>query len=98
MTNPACLQTTVVMGELGVGHTDPAAPALDVLSTLLNGFGGSLFEEIRSRQVRWLRLPSHCASLPCACAAALELHGSLPEAVLHRDQEAASRCRSWPGS
>ena len=32
-------------------HTHPDAPALEVLSSLFNGFGGSLFEEIRSRQV-----------------------------------------------
>ena len=35
-------------------HTHPDAPALDVLSSLFNGFGGSLFEEIRSRQVSLL--------------------------------------------
>lgn len=46
------MQTSIAIGELGVDHTHPDAPALDVLSSLFNGFGGSLFEEIRSRQVR----------------------------------------------
>ena len=41
----------MAVGELGVSRTDPDAPTLDVLTDVLNGFGGSLFNQIRSRQV-----------------------------------------------
>lgn len=44
-------QASIAMGELGVSRTDPDAPALNVLTDILNGFGGSLFNQIRSKQV-----------------------------------------------
>lgn len=45
------VQASIAVGELGVSRTDPDAPTLDVLTDVLNGFGGSLFNQIRSRQV-----------------------------------------------
>ncbi|KAK9809719.1 hypothetical protein WJX73_009490 [Symbiochloris irregularis] len=47
---PGSSQASLASGELGVSRTDPDAPALDILSDILNGFGGSLFDQIRSRQ------------------------------------------------
>ena len=47
----AFVQASMAMGEIGVARTDPDAPALDVLTDILNGFGGSLFNQIRSKQV-----------------------------------------------
>ncbi len=45
------LQASVVMGEIGVQMSDPDTPALDILNEILNSFGGSLFNEIRSKEV-----------------------------------------------
>ena len=45
------LQASIAGGELGILRTSPDAPGLTLLSELLNGFGGSLFDGIRSRQV-----------------------------------------------
>lgn len=39
------------MGEVGISLSDPDAPALDVLNEIFNSFGGSLFNELRSREV-----------------------------------------------
>ena len=46
------LQATVAMGEIGVQMSDPDTPALDILNEILNSFGGRLFNEIRSKEVR----------------------------------------------
>jgi zinc protease len=46
---PGLAQATVVAGEPGVSISDADAPALDVLSTALNSFGGTLFDAVRSR-------------------------------------------------
>jgi zinc protease len=46
---PGLAQASVVAGEPGVGIADSDAPALDVLSTALNSFGGALFDAVRSR-------------------------------------------------
>lgn len=49
---PGLKQATVALGEPGVGLKDPDSPALDVLTSVLNNFGGRLFNQIRSREVR----------------------------------------------
>ncbi len=49
---PGLTQATVALGELGVTLLDPDHFALDVLNDILNSFGGKLFDEIRSREVR----------------------------------------------
>ena len=49
---PGLTQATVALGELGVTLMDPDHFALDVLNDILNSFGGKLFDEIRSREVR----------------------------------------------
>lgn len=49
---PGLKQTTIAMGEPGVQLRDADAPALDVLTSVLNNFGGRLFNQIRSREVR----------------------------------------------
>ena len=38
------------MGEGGVAVTDADTPALSLLGELLNGFGGTLFDELRTRE------------------------------------------------
>jgi zinc protease len=43
-------QSSVLIGQLGGLASDPSYPALDVLNGVLNGFGGRLHNEIRSRQ------------------------------------------------
>eukprot|EP00899_Mesostigma_viride_P013926 jgi/Mesvir1/22534/Mv18553-RA.3 len=40
----------VAMGELGTQLQDPDTVPLDVLNGILNGFGGRLFDQVRSRQ------------------------------------------------
>ena len=50
---PGLKQATVALGEPGVGLRDPDSPALDVLTSVLNNFGGRLFNQIRSREVRF---------------------------------------------
>lgn len=42
----------MAVGEVGVSLKDPDDYALDVLGDILNSFGGRLFDQIRSRQVR----------------------------------------------
>jgi predicted Zn-dependent peptidase len=51
---PGLKQATVALGEPGVGLKDPDSPALDVLTSVLNNFGGRLFNQIRSREVRFV--------------------------------------------
>ncbi len=47
---PQLTQSYVLMGHLG-GQLDSADyPALDVMNNVMNGFGGRLFNELRSRQ------------------------------------------------
>jgi zinc protease len=43
-------QSNVLMGHLGGELNSPDYPALTVLNGVLNGFGGRLFNELRSRQ------------------------------------------------
>lgn len=49
---PGLTQASVAMGEVGISLTDPDHYALDVLNDILNSFGGKLFDQIRSREVR----------------------------------------------
>jgi len=47
---PGLTQAQVAMGELGGTLRDPLYPALDVMNALMNGLGGRLFDELRSRK------------------------------------------------
>lgn len=47
---PGSTQASVSLAELGIQFGDKDEVALDVLSDILNGFGGSLFDTIRSRE------------------------------------------------
>jgi zinc protease len=47
---PQATQSNVLLGHLGGRFDSPDYPALSVLNGLLNGFGGRLFNEVRSRQ------------------------------------------------
>jgi len=46
---PGAPQATVVLMSPGVSLADPDAPALDLLAATLNGFGGRLFDGLRSK-------------------------------------------------
>ncbi len=50
VNQPQLTQSSVLMGHLGGQYDSPDYPALDVLNEVLNGFGGRLFNEVRSRQ------------------------------------------------
>ncbi|ELR97752.1 pitrilysin family protein [Gloeocapsa sp. PCC 73106] len=47
---PQLTQSNILLGHLGGKFDDPDYPALTVVNGLLNGFGGRLFQEVRSRQ------------------------------------------------
>ncbi len=47
---PQLTQSTVYIGHLGGQLNSPDYPALDVMNEVLNGFGGRLFNEVRSEQ------------------------------------------------
>ncbi|MEB3310271.1 MAG: pitrilysin family protein [Snowella sp.] len=47
---PKLTQSTIFLGHLGGQLNDPDYPALTVMNGVLNGFGGRLFNDIRSRQ------------------------------------------------
>ncbi len=47
---PQLTQSYVRMGHLGGLLSSPDYPALDVMNNVMNGFGGRLFNELRSRQ------------------------------------------------
>ncbi len=47
---PQLTQSNVLIGHLGGEFNSPDYPALDVMNGVLNGFGGRLFNEVRSRQ------------------------------------------------
>ncbi len=47
---PKATQSNVLMGHIGGQFNSPDYPALSVLNGVLNGFGGRLFNEVRSRQ------------------------------------------------
>lgn len=50
VNQPQMTQSYVQMGHLGGQFNNPDYPALDVMSGVLNGFGGRLFNQVRSRQ------------------------------------------------
>lgn len=50
VNQPQMTQSYVQMGHLGGLLNNPDYPALDVMSGVLNGFGGRLFNQVRSRQ------------------------------------------------
>ncbi|KAA6423167.1 MAG: peptidase M16 domain [Trebouxia sp. A1-2] len=43
-------QASIAVGEMGIDLLDPDSFALDVLGDIMNGFGGRLFDEIRSKE------------------------------------------------
>lgn len=45
-------QASIAVGEVGIELLDPDSFALDVLGDIMNGFGGRLFDELRSKEVR----------------------------------------------
>lgn len=47
---PQLTQSNIRLGHLGGQLNNPDYPALSVLNEVLNGFGGRLFNEVRSRQ------------------------------------------------
>ncbi|MBR8830051.1 MAG: hypothetical protein N5P05_003292 [Chroococcopsis gigantea SAG 12.99] len=47
---PHLSQSTILMGQLGGRLDSPDYPALSVLNEVLSGFGGRLFNEVRSKQ------------------------------------------------
>lgn len=47
---PQLTQSSVQIGHLGGQFDNPDYPALSVMNGVLNGFGGRLFNEVRSRQ------------------------------------------------
>jgi zinc protease len=50
VNQPQLTQSYVQIGHLGGKFSNPDYPALDVLNNVLNGFGGRLFNSVRSRQ------------------------------------------------
>jgi zinc protease len=47
---PQLTQSNILVGHLGGQFDNPDYPALSVLNGILNGFGGRLFNDLRSRQ------------------------------------------------
>lgn len=50
VNQPQLTQSNIQIGQLGGRADSPDYPALSVMNGVLNGFGGRLFNEIRSRQ------------------------------------------------
>ena len=57
-------QANIALGEVGIDLLDPDNFALDVLGDIMNGFGGRLFDELRSREVPMQCTPSHAVFVP----------------------------------
>lgn len=57
-------QANIAVGEVGIDLLDPDNFALDVLGDIMNGFGGRLFDELRSREV----LQCFCSGQLCPYA------------------------------
>ena len=47
---PHLTQSYIELGHIGIKFDDPDYPALSVLNNIISGFGGRLFNELRSRQ------------------------------------------------
>ncbi|HIK36834.1 MAG: insulinase family protein [Geminocystis sp.] len=50
VNRPQLTQSHIILGHIGVKLGDANYPVLSVINGVLNGFGGRLFKEIRSRQ------------------------------------------------
>ena len=50
VNQPQLTQSNVLIGHIGDKLSSPDYPKLDVMNGVLNGFGGRLFNEVRSRQ------------------------------------------------
>jgi len=50
VNQPQLNQSNILLGQLGGKVNDPDYPSLTVLNGVLSGFGGRLFNEVRSRQ------------------------------------------------
>lgn len=50
VNQPQLTQSSILLGHIGGQFDNPDYPALSVLNEVLNGFGGRLFNEVRSRQ------------------------------------------------
>ncbi|MEO1428224.1 MAG: pitrilysin family protein [Cyanobacteria bacterium J06633_8] len=50
VNQPQLTQSNVLIGHIGGEFTSPDYPKLDVMNGVMNGFGGRLFNEVRSRQ------------------------------------------------
>jgi zinc protease len=50
VNQPQLTQSNILIGHLGGQFNSPDYAALDVLNGVMNGFGGRLFNEVRSRQ------------------------------------------------
>lgn len=50
VNQPQLTQSSIVMGHLGGQLNNPDYPTLSVMNEVLNGFGGRLFNQLRSRQ------------------------------------------------
>ncbi|MEM9925414.1 MAG: pitrilysin family protein [Cyanobacteria bacterium P01_D01_bin.50] len=50
VNQPQLTQSNVLIGHIGGKFDNPDYPELDVMNGVLNGFGGRLFNEVRSRQ------------------------------------------------
>ncbi|TAE59465.1 MAG: insulinase family protein [Nostocales cyanobacterium] len=50
VNQPQLTQSNILIGHLGGKFDNPDYPALSVMNGVLNGFGGRLFNELRSRQ------------------------------------------------
>jgi zinc protease len=50
VNQPQLTQSYIQIGHIGGQLNNPDYPALDVLNQVMNGFGGRLFNEVRSRQ------------------------------------------------
>lgn len=50
VNQPQLTQSNILMGHLGGKFSDPDYPSLSVMNEVLNGFGGRLFNQLRSRQ------------------------------------------------
>ncbi|MGB3694115.1 MAG: pitrilysin family protein [Spirulinaceae cyanobacterium] len=50
VNQPQLTQSNILLGHLGGQFDNPDYPELNVMNEVLNGFGGRLFNEVRSRQ------------------------------------------------
>jgi len=70
-------QASIAVGEVGIDLLDPDSFALDVLGDIMNGFGGRLFDEIRSKEVCVFPATMHLLALLSLLVLSLVLSLSL---------------------